>query len=171
MRRVSTPFCQASGKAKTSMATRLLSQQELDTAGVERDEFIMNCCAVVYSGASPCVTHPAKRTLTHLSHSGRRHRTAPPAVCKGRLISDVAFVQTATALSNFALAMTLYPEVQRRAQAELDAVVGPHRLPNFSDQPSLPYVDAIVKETLRWNPVVPLGEGFHSSVGCANALY
>ena len=58
MRRVSTPFCQASGKAKTSMATRLLSQQELDTAGVERDEFIMNCCAVVYSGASPPLAAP-----------------------------------------------------------------------------------------------------------------
>ena len=67
--------------------------------------------------------------------------------------------------------MVLNPDVQRKAQRELDQVVGPHRLPDFADQPSLPYVDAIVKETLRWNPVVPLGEGFDSSVGCANALY
>ena len=71
----------------------------------------------------------------------------------------------------FFLAMVLNPDVQRKAQMELDQVVGPHRLPDFADQPSLPYVDAIVKETLRWNPVVPLGEGFDSSVGCANALY
>ena len=55
--------------------------------------------------------------------------------------------------------MVLNPDVQRKAQRELDQVVGPHRLPDFADQPSLPYVDAIVKETLRWNPVVPLGEG------------
>ena len=68
-------------------------------------------------------------------------------------------MQTVSALGSFFLAMVLNPDVQRKAQRELDQVVGPHRLPDFADQPSLPYVDAIVKETLRWNPVVPLGEG------------
>ena len=69
--------------------------------------------------------------------------------------------------------MVLNPDVQRKAQRELDQVVGPHRLPDFSDQPSLPYVDAIVKETLRWNPVVPRGEGsmFPIIPLNANALY
>ncbi|KAK0501134.1 cytochrome P450 [Armillaria luteobubalina] len=56
------------------------------------------------------------------------------------------------------LAFLLYPEVQARAQAEVDAVIGHGtRLPNFDDRPQLPYIDAIVLETLRWNPVVPLG--------------
>ncbi len=54
--------------------------------------------------------------------------------------------------------MVLYPEVQEKARKELDHIVGSHRLPDFSDQPSLPYIEAIVKETLRWNPVVPLGK-------------
>ncbi|TFK48005.1 cytochrome P450 [Heliocybe sulcata] len=56
----------------------------------------------------------------------------------------------------FALAMAMHPEVQARAQAELDAVVGPNRLPDFDDRPNLPYVNAIVRELARWLPVVPL---------------
>ncbi|KAI0807274.1 cytochrome P450 [Fomes fomentarius] len=63
---------------------------------------------------------------------------------------------TVSALGSFFLAMTLYPEIQEKARKELDRVVGSHKLPDFSDQPSLPYLDAIVRETLRWNPVVPL---------------
>ncbi|KAJ4484986.1 cytochrome P450 [Lentinula edodes] len=62
-----------------------------------------------------------------------------------------------SALSSFMLAMVIYPEVQDKAQQELDAVVGPGRLPDFSDRGSLPYIDAIVKEVLRWSPVAPLG--------------
>ena len=56
--------------------------------------------------------------------------------------------------------MALYPEVQKKAQAEIDAVVGPNRLPDFHDRPSLPYINAILKESSRWNLVVPLGRPF-----------
>ena len=58
------------------------------------------------------------------------------------------------------LAMALYPEVQKKVQAEIDAVIGPDRLPNFQDRPSLPYVNAVVKESLRWNLILPLGGPF-----------
>ncbi len=54
--------------------------------------------------------------------------------------------------------MTLYPEVQKKAQAEIDRVVGSTRLPNFGDRPDLPYLEHILMEVLRWNPVAPLGE-------------
>jgi cytochrome P450 len=54
------------------------------------------------------------------------------------------------------LAMLAYPETQARAQAELDAVVGRARLPTFADYPHLPYIRAMVKELLRWRPIVPL---------------
>ena len=53
--------------------------------------------------------------------------------------------------------MSLNPSVQQRAQAQLDAVVGSGRLPDFGDRPALPYIDAIVREALRWMPIVPLG--------------
>ncbi|TFY62175.1 hypothetical protein EVG20_g6798 [Dentipellis fragilis] len=58
-------------------------------------------------------------------------------------------------LDVFVLAMTLHPECTRRAQEELDAVVGVSRMPTFEDEDSLPYTRALVKETLRWRPVAP----------------
>ncbi|KAI0325904.1 cytochrome P450 [Cubamyces sp. BRFM 1775] len=56
----------------------------------------------------------------------------------------------------FFLAMLLHPEAQKRVQEELDAIVGPERLPKLSDRPSLPYVNAVVKELLRWHTAGPL---------------
>jgi len=45
--------------------------------------------------------------------------------------------------------MVMYPHVLLKAHEELDRVVGRDRLPEFSDRPLLPYIDAILKETLR----------------------
>ena len=49
--------------------------------------------------------------------------------------------------------MVKFPHVARRAQEELDRVVGKSRLPTWQDKDSLPYIEKIVKETLRWRPV------------------
>jgi cytochrome P450 len=59
--------------------------------------------------------------------------------------------------------MVLYPEVQRKARAEIDMVIGPNRLPDHNDRESLPYINALVKETLRWQPVTPLGMHYYQS--------
>jgi cytochrome P450 len=64
---------------------------------------------------------------------------------------------TSITLTWWALAMITHPESQKRAQVELDKVVGRSRTPAFSDAPSLPYIQAIVKEVLRWRPSLPLG--------------
>ena len=53
--------------------------------------------------------------------------------------------------------MVLFPEVQAKAQAELDAVVGSERLPCSNDRDSLPYINAVWKEALRWHSILPLG--------------
>lgn len=53
--------------------------------------------------------------------------------------------------------MTLYPDVQKRAQDEIDRVVGKDRLPSIDDQDELVYVGALIKEVLRFAPVAPLG--------------
>ncbi|PIL24685.1 cytochrome P450 [Ganoderma sinense ZZ0214-1] len=53
------------------------------------------------------------------------------------------------------IAMYLHPDVQRRAQAELDAVVGPNRLPDFRDRDRLVYVNALIREALWWQNVLP----------------
>lgn len=71
--------------------------------------------------------------------------------------------------------MRTYPEAQKKAQDEIDAVIGTHRLPTWEDRPSLPYVEALYREvmrfvfspllcharsdlvTCRWHPVTPIG--------------
>ncbi|TCD66360.1 hypothetical protein EIP91_001466 [Steccherinum ochraceum] len=63
---------------------------------------------------------------------------------------------TTAALESFLLAMALHPDVQRKAQAELDAVVGPSRLPEFEDLEGMPYIQAVLMEVLRWMPVTPI---------------
>ena len=52
--------------------------------------------------------------------------------------------------------MVKYQNVQLRAQKEIDDVIGTERLPNISDRTKLPYLNAVIKETMRWNPVLPL---------------
>jgi cytochrome P450 len=51
----------------------------------------------------------------------------------------------------------MYPDVQKRAQAEIDSVTGRARLPTFDDRESMPYIEAICNEAVRWMPTLPLG--------------
>ncbi len=54
------------------------------------------------------------------------------------------------------LAMSQYPEIQKKAHAELNRIVGPDRLPDFGDRDGLVYVNAVMKEAFRWHVVLPL---------------
>lgn len=63
---------------------------------------------------------------------------------------------TVSAIMDFFLAMAIFPDVQKKAQEELDRVIGGDRLPTISDKASLPYIEAMVKETHRWHPVAPM---------------
>lgn len=54
--------------------------------------------------------------------------------------------------------MMTHPDIQQRAQAEIDKVVGPDRLPTLEDELDLPFVSAVVKEVQRWQPVTPMGQ-------------
>ncbi|KAK6988169.1 cytochrome P450 [Favolaschia claudopus] len=106
--------------------------------------------------------------------------TAPPSVCANSLdalldptqeplyynenqikhVAGALFVggadTTVYAISNFILAMIWYPEVQKKAQAEIDEVIGRRGLPEFADRKETPYVMAVVLEVLRWKTVGPL---------------
>lgn len=68
------------------------------------------------------------------------------------------------------LAMALYPEVQQRAQAEIDGVVGNDRMPTLQDRADLPYVNAVITESLRWHVAVPLGTVYKLSYNGADNL-
>jgi Cytochrome P450 len=63
----------------------------------------------------------------------------------------------------FFLAMRLFPDVQRKAHKEILSVIGTGRLPDIKARPLLPYLDAVVKVTLRCYPPVPLGISIISS--------
>ncbi|EJD39994.1 cytochrome P450 [Auricularia subglabra TFB-10046 SS5] len=78
----------------------------------------------------------------------------------GAIIYAAGADTTAAILQIFILAMVLHPEAQRAAQVELDAL---QRLPTLADRPQLPYMDALLKEVLRWHPVQPLNGGHVST--------
>ncbi|KAF8879068.1 cytochrome P450 [Infundibulicybe gibba] len=80
------------------------------------------------------------RKYPHFTHSMATH---PP--------QRLAFVRA------FFLSMALHPEIQQRAQAEIDQVVGTNRLPGFADRQKLPYVNALCREISRFHSVVPSG--------------
>ncbi|KZP29761.1 cytochrome P450 [Athelia psychrophila] len=105
--------------------------------------------------------------------------TAKPSFCSrslrdaeavGEMSSEEPHIQAAAAgmfgagsdttvsfLETLVLAMVLHPEAQVKAQAELDLTLGSDRLPTFSDQESLPFLSAVVRECYRWRVVAPLG--------------
>ncbi|KAJ3557356.1 hypothetical protein NM688_g1517 [Phlebia brevispora] len=64
---------------------------------------------------------------------------------------------TSTTAEMFILFMLMHPHILKKAQEEMDRVVGPDRLPTFEDEPNLPYVVACIKETMRRRPVIPMG--------------
>ncbi|PHH61031.1 hypothetical protein CDD81_853 [Ophiocordyceps australis] len=64
---------------------------------------------------------------------------------------------TVSTLSAFILAMVNFPEVQRKAQAEIDAIVSTGSFPRIEDREKMPYIEAIIKEVYRWSPVAPMG--------------
>lgn len=69
-------------------------------------------------------------------------------------------LQTSSFVTTFILAMALYPELAKRAQAEMEVVVGSDQLPNLNHRQALPFVDALVQETMRSFPPLPLGMNF-----------
>ncbi|PFH49608.1 hypothetical protein AMATHDRAFT_76109 [Amanita thiersii Skay4041] len=103
--------------------------------------------------ASPCFV---SNLIMDLDSKGDQDRETTMETIKG--CAGLAYGgESVSALTSFVLAMVLHPEVQIKAHQELDAVIGRGRLPTFDDRASLPYIGAISKEILRWNPVAPLG--------------
>lgn len=77
---------------------------------------------------------------------------------------------TAAQLLTLVMAFAKYPHVQKRAQQEIDKVCGTERFPLWTDFKEMPYINAIVKEGMRWRPVAVTGsphrvrEGKHQPV-------
>lgn len=78
------------------------------------------------------------------------------AYAAGSLV-EAGSESTSTVINAWLKACLLYPETVKSAQEEIDRVVGPSRLPSFEDEPNLPYVRAMAKEILRWQPITKFG--------------
>ncbi|KAF9483544.1 cytochrome P450 [Pholiota conissans] len=76
-------------------------------------------------------------------------------ICSVKTVTD--FWQNTSVLGTFFSAMAMFPDVQAKAQKEIDLIIGSERLVNFEDRSSLPYIEALRREILRWRPVLPLG--------------
>ncbi|KAG5729423.1 O-methylsterigmatocystin oxidoreductase [Termitomyces sp. T112] len=99
--------------------------------------------------------------LTQLETLDQKESDAKTKIDLIQTVSTILYVAgadtTSASLAFFVLAMVLYPECQAKAQEEIDAVVGSDRLPDFHDRKSLPYLECLVQETLRWNHSAPTG--------------
>lgn len=75
------------------------------------------------------------------------------------IIGDLFIAGTDTTTNSvlwILLYMVLHPDVQDQVQAEIDEVVGKHRVPSFTDRGSLPFTEATIMEVQRLTVVVPL---------------
>ena len=77
-----------------------------------------------------------------------------------RILTTGIRLQTIGLLRTFVLAIVTHPDVARKAQEEIDRVVGNERLPELKDRYNMPYISSILKETYRWD----LTSSFLSSV-------
>ncbi|KAF8549589.1 cytochrome P450 [Imleria badia] len=129
----------------------------------------------VISSVAPSMVHDA---LQEMEEKGTSPEQSWMDDLKGA--SGTAFLagaETSTAaLMTFFLMMVVHQEVQQKVQAEIDSVVGKDRLPTMDDRPSLPFLDAVLREMLRYSPILPLSlphaaveddvyEGFHIPKG------
>ncbi|KAJ8521864.1 hypothetical protein ONZ45_g1495 [Pleurotus djamor] len=137
--------------------------------------------------ASRMSNHPFKEAKESIMSGDARNGKATPSLVSRSLanlgaqghavdeseliVRDVAGVAyiggadtTPSSITTFFAAMVLFPHVQRKAQDEIDLVLGSLRLPTFEDFPEMLYLQAMVWEVLRWKPVVPLGSSFPLSV-------
>ncbi|KAL4254416.1 cytochrome P450 family protein [Abortiporus biennis] len=69
---------------------------------------------------------------------------------------------SANIFTEFILVMVKYPHIFKKAQEEIDRVIGFDRLPDFDDRESLPYLNCVIKELYRWHPPTPLGVPHYS---------
>lgn len=120
---------QLNGTAKPSFVSASLAQCDENSSDyADQIQMIQDTASMVYIGMFPN-TRYGPRILNSLL----------PAAAETIVACNLTFI----------FAMLKFPSVQRRAQKEIDSVIRPDRLPDFSDVEHLPFVSAVMKEVLR----------------------
>ncbi|PPQ77485.1 LOW QUALITY PROTEIN: hypothetical protein CVT25_011355 [Psilocybe cyanescens] len=139
--RIPTDFVKkslADGTAVPSLVTDFYEKKYAGGASETEEFMIKNVAYTVYGGEQVWLISSKSKTLNLFS-------------------LQAASDTTISASGTFFHQMVLNPDIQRKAQAELDRVVGSKRLPTLADRKSLPYVEAIYREVLRFKPPIPIG--------------
>ena len=97
-------------------------------------------------------------------HESTLHQASRLSQEKLKVNFDI-FGQTVSVLTTFFLLMALYPDVQKAARAEIDGVAGVGGMVALQDRATMPYVNALIKEIMRWGPVAPICMVFHLMFG------
>ncbi|KAG5652580.1 hypothetical protein H0H81_004540 [Sphagnurus paluster] len=129
-------FNQESGALISSLTARLLEQHNAKGGSLEDEEDIKSVAATSFAAGADTVGI-SPMTLRRLNLQESNNQTASP-------------------LGTFTYAMLLNPDAQKKAQAEIDIVIGSGRIPGYEDRGSLPYVEALYREVMRWRPATPL---------------
>ncbi|GJJ15705.1 hypothetical protein Clacol_009983 [Clathrus columnatus] len=105
---------------------------------------------VLAGNEQPCITS------TLVNQANRHNLDDHQAAWLSGTLCVAGTDTTVASLMWFMIAMMQFPEVQEKAQKELDEVVGRDRLPTWEDRDNLVYLEALIREVLRWRPMVPL---------------
>jgi hypothetical protein len=143
---------QAAGTSKHCVLARLLDRRAKNDGSYEDEDVIKDAMAGLYIGV---FLFPSKGLCAEPRYS--RCGDGSSLYLFSMLFLSILVGQMQSAQTFFILAMTLHPDAQAKAQAEIDRVIGSDRLPTFEDRRSLPYVEAVFREVLRWRPITPLG--------------
>jgi hypothetical protein len=127
--------------------------ESLREHGVD-EEVIRNTAGFVYLGESAPIVHTQTSIYPDVQLWLIQFVSSSSSKPNARL---TGLAQTNTVLNTFFLAMARNTHVVKKAQKQLDEVTGGERLPDHSDMAELPYITAIIKETLRWAPPLPIG--------------
>ncbi|KAF8642894.1 hypothetical protein AX16_009347, partial [Volvariella volvacea WC 439] len=135
---VEVPYQVVKETMLTGMMNRSVISDSLKAAGdgisQEQEDTIKQVASILFSAASDMVKTNSEHERNGLSLNN----------------------QTVSVILNRIMGLMCYPEVLVKAQDEIDAIIKPGHLPNFGDCESMPYFSAVVKEAIRWYPVVPL---------------
>lgn len=132
------------------------AEDSLQSSFHKDEEHTKNIAASLYSGTLRVLVVYVHE-LSLLPHIAGSDTVRVTRFSLAKFHSNNQSFQTNVVMTNFMLVLLLYPEVQQRAQKEIDSVIGRERLPTHEDRGKLPYIEAMCKEILRWRPVTQMG--------------